>query len=419
MTPILHRAPYALLHATRLLENAAILVSDVGRILRVGEGRRFKASASCKVLDWEGAILMPGLVNAHAHLELTDLQNRVTGFVSFTDWIAKLMQQRQPWTREQYQASARKGARLALESGTTLIGDIAAGGCGWDAVQGEGVRRVVFEEVLSLSPDRVEPVLAQLNRIFLQAAPEPLQVHGVSPHAPYSVSAELYRRTAALAQKQGRILATHAAETQSEIQFLQTGSGEFRDFLVTLGALPADWEPPASSPIAYLDALQVLGPNCLLVHCNYLDEDAVRRIARSRSSVVYCPRSHAFFGHANHPIRRLLDAGVPVALGTDSLASNHSLSMLDEMRFVFSRRADIGAEEIFAAATATGAAALQLGDRLGRLDAGCQADMAVLELPRNLPTRRLLHQILEGAGECLATVVRGRVAWQKENSPKD
>jgi cytosine/adenosine deaminase-related metal-dependent hydrolase len=223
----------------------------------------------------------------------------------------------------------------------------------------------------------------------------------------------LYRAAADFARRRGVLLATHAAETRAELQFLQTGTGEFRDFLGQIGALPKGWMPPQSSPIPYLDSLGVLGRDCLLIHCNYMDPESMAAILAASSTIVYCPRSHAFFGHEQHPIRQLLDCGIHVALGTDSLASNSSLSMIDEMRFLSNRRKDIKPEEIFRAATAGGAAALGFRGALGLLKRGYCADLAVIELPQNLKPRRLLSQILEGAGECIATVVGGQIAWQK------
>jgi aminodeoxyfutalosine deaminase len=412
----IHRAQYILVEAGCLLENAAVHISQSGQILQVEAWNGHPTDPAIEVVDWGCSIIMPGLINAHTHLELTSFQNQLSRFASFTDWIGQLIEKRKTWTNEDFQASAKAGAHLALASGTTLVGDIASSSVGWEATQDVPLRRIVFEEILSLSPNRVDPILAHLNQIFERSAPNPLQIHGISPHAPYSVSAELYSRAAEQAYGQGRLLATHVAETKEELQLLLTGMGEFRDFLSGIGALPEDWKPPRLSPIAYLDSLKVLGPFCLLIHCNYLDEDSISRLTQTHSSVVYCPRSHDFFGHEAHPVRQLLDAGIPVALGTDSLASNASLSMIDEMRYLFATRKDVEPEEIFRAATLSGASALNYKGRLGRLRPGHWADMAILDLPPNLKPGHILHQILEGAGYCTATAVEGNIVWQKSQS---
>jgi aminodeoxyfutalosine deaminase len=183
--------------------------------------------------------------------------------------------------------------------------------------------------------------------------------------------------------------------------------------MVRLGALPPDWKPPGLAPVPYLHSLGALLPSAVLVHCNYLDSESMATILHSRSSVAYCPRSHAFFGHKKHPVRELLDIGVNVALGTDSLASNCSLSILDEMRFLFRTRKDLRCQEIVQMATLNGASALHFGGVLGRLRRGYWADMTILQLPESTGAKYLTNQILEGAGECIGTIVQGDVAWRK------
>lgn len=416
MLKSVHRAKYVLAEPDLLLSNAAVHISDPGRISRVEPWHDPPSTPGIELMDWGAAVIMPGLINAHAHLELTSLQGQLTGFSSFTDWISQLIDRRRLWTREQFLDSARDGARAALSSGTTLVGDVTSSGFAWEAACGSNLRHVVFQEAIGLSPAHADQVVSQLQSLLDGAPPDPLLLHGISPHAPYSVSPELYQRLAGIARGRQLLLATHVAETKAEIQFLETGAGEFKNFLDARGILPDQWRPPELAPIAYLDSLGVLGQSCVLIHCNYLDPASIRRIANSHSSVVYCPRSHDFFGHDPHPARQLWDSGINVALGTDSLASNGSLSMLDEMRYLFRTRRDLKPEEIFRSATLNGAAALRFGGVLGRLRRGYWADLTVLEIPESLGPRQLLTHILEGAGECIATIVQGKVAWSKQSS---
>jgi len=415
MLKCVHRAKYVLAESNLLLSNAAVHISVQGRISAVEPWHASSATAEVEVIDWGSAVIIPGLINAHSHLELTSLRGRLIRFRSFTDWLSQLIGLRRLWTREDFLDSAREGAKAALCSGTTLAGDISSSGLGWNAARGEDLRRVVFEEVIGLSPGNSDSAFSELGSLLESAQPDSLLMHGISPHAPYSVSPELYRRLAELSRRRRLPLATHVAETRPELEFLQGGTGEFKSFLSEFNVLPEDWEPPRLAPIAYLDSLGVLGPSCVLIHCNYLDQESINRIARTRSSVVYCPRSHSFFGHDKHPVRQLLDAGINVALGTDSLASNSSLSMLDEMRYLFEMRQDLKSQEIFRAATLNGATALNPGGNLGRVQPGYCADMAVLRLPENLGPASLLTQVMEGAGEPIATIVQGNTAWHKSS----
>jgi aminodeoxyfutalosine deaminase len=410
MTNSIHRSKYALVEPALLIENAAIHVSS-GRISSINKWENRAPASTVEVVDWGSALIMPGLINAHTHLELTSAHSRLRQFSSFTDWIAQLIRLRKSWTAGQIVDSLTEGVRLSLASGVTLVGDITSIGA-TNTPDSFKLRRMFFEEVLALAPERSDEILSNLNfePVNTDAG---LSVHCLSPHAPYSVSGELYQGSAELARKERRLLATHVAETTAELQFLCDGTGEFREFLDSMNLLPADWKPPGVHPIAYLDSLGVLGNACILIHCNYLDEQSIARISNSGSSVVYCPRSHHFFGHENHPVRSLLDAGINVALGTDSLASNDSLSILDEMRFLFKTRKDIRAEEVFRLATLNGAAALGFGGDLGCLNRGYWADMTVLELPHDFEPMNALGRILEGAGDCIATIIQGEIVWRK------
>jgi cytosine/adenosine deaminase-related metal-dependent hydrolase len=413
MIRTVHTAKYVLAEPGILLRNAAVHVSDPGRITRVEPWHGPPPNLETRVIDWGSAIILPGLVNTHTHLELTRVRRQAQKPACFTAWLSMLLREKQAWTREDYLDATRQGAQLALASGTTLVGDISAGGASWEALKAVKLRKVVFEEVIALQPERAIEMESALERRLMHVEPDGLLTSGVSPHAPYSVSPELFRKVADLARRRGLRVATHVAETMPELEFLQSGRGEFRDFLVSQGALPGAWQPPDCAPVLFLERLGILEQPGIMIHCNYLDSDSMARILSSSWSVVYCPRSHAFFGHAPHPVRQLLDMGINVALGTDSLASNESLSILGEMRFLYQTRKDLKCDEIIRMATLNGAVALDFGGLLGRLRRGYWADMTVLQFPEDLRDRHVEAQILEGAGECLATVVQGEIVWTK------
>jgi len=414
MIRTIHRAQFVLAEADFLLQNAAVHVCDPGRISRIEPSHAKPSGSDVRVIDWGKALIMPGLVNSHTHLELSLLAGCIRETTSFVEWLSQVIQERRAWTPEHYADSIRAGAARALRSGTTLVADISASGLSRQALQPERIRKAVFEEAVGLAPEQAAESVAAVERRLQGAEPDPLITLGVSPHAPYSVSPKLYRELAALARRRGILMTTHVAETREELEFLESGTGPFTGFLSSLGALPDGWVPPKLDPVPYLEVLGVLEQSPLLAHCNYLDSHSVAIIQRTRSSVAFCPRSHAYFGHENHPVRQCLDLGINVALGTDSLASNDSLSMIDEMRFLYRTRRDLKCEEIFRMATLNGATALNLGRVLGRLRRGYWADMTVLKLPEEVSGRNFLAHILEGAGECIATIVKGEIVWQRD-----
>jgi aminodeoxyfutalosine deaminase len=416
MIRTIHRARFVVAEVDHVLANSAVHVADPGRISRIEPWTSPPAALDTEQIDWGDAVILPGLVNAHTHLELTALHGQIAGPRSFADWLRQLIALRRAWTRDQFVQSARAGARMLIASGTTLAGDICAAGVSREALDCENLRKVIFEETLGLDPALREARMSDIRaRVEADRAnPDGLLVAGVSAHAPYTVSEGLYQDCASLSEYLQIPLATHVAETPEELEFLRSGTGQLRELLQELGAVPPGWTPPGEAPLALLEKLGVLNTSPLLIHCNYVDENALTTILRTRSSVAYCPRSHAYFGHAPHPVRQMLDLGINVALGTDSLASNSSLSMLDELRYLFGVRKDLKAEEILRMATLNGASALGFGGVLGRLRRGYWADMAVLRLPDNISERNLLSQILEGAGDCLATVVCGQIAWRRE-----
>lgn len=412
MIRTIHRAKFVLAEASFLLQDAAVHVCDPGRISRIEPLHAKPSGMDVRVIDWGNAMILPGLVNSHTHLELSALSGRIRKPASFVDWLSQVVDERLKLEPEQLTESVRAGAKAALASGTTLVADISASGLNRRALLPEPIRKTVFEEAVGLAPERTAESIGSVERRIQKAEPDPLTALGVSPHAPYSASPKVYRELAALALRRGIMMTTHVAETREELEFLESGAGPFKGFLTSLGALPDGWMPPKLDPVPYLEVLGVLEQSPLLAHCNYLDAHSVAIIQRTRSSIAFCPRSHAYFGHENHPVRQCLDSGINVALGTDSLASNNSLSMIDEMRFLHRTRRDLKCEEIFRMATLNGATALNLGRVVGRLRRGYWADMTVLALPDGAGGRNLLAQVLEGAGECIATIVRGEIAWQ-------
>lgn len=397
-----------------------------GQIVAVGPVREVQPQPEESVWELPEALILPGLVNAHCHLELSHLRGAVPYRGRFTTWLRDLVVARRSWSLEDWSASARSGCAELLRYGITTVGDITFSGVSFAAVRESGLRGVVFREVLGFrAMDAEQP--RQPGTAPRQKAAASLEERvrvGLSPHAPYSTSAALYERCLEQARRHGWRLATHLAETLAEEEFLRTGQGEFRKMMARWPQFDSTWKPPGVSPVAYLCSLGVGTVPGLAIHCNYLSDEDLDLLRQSRLTVVYCPRSHTFFEHLRHPVERLLAAGVPVALGTDSLASNDRLDLLAEVREAARKHPRVPPETWLRLATLKGTQALGWGDTVGPLERGKAADLvavrgpaALIPWPKGTPGEidRLLSEALTGEEhEVVLTMVAGEVVFEKE-----
>jgi cytosine/adenosine deaminase-related metal-dependent hydrolase len=318
--------------------------------------------------------ILPGLVNAHTHLDLSGLRGRCPPSGDFTGWLRQVIAHRRGMTAEQSEADVRAGLAESLQHGTTLLGDISAGGASWSILADAPLRSIVFYELLGLTKERAEQSLATA-RAWLKTHPANDRCRpGLSPHAPYSVRGDLFAQAAQLARSSKHPLAVHLAESREELELLHHRTGPFVPFLKALGVWDADGL--SSSPDSILHCCDQKIPT-LFVHGNYLEPSA--RIP-CHSTIIYCPRTHAAFGHAPHPFRPFLERGIRVAIGTDSLASNPDLSILAEIRHLHQHYPDVPGDVLLRMATLSGAEALGWADETGSLEAGKSADLVVVPL---------------------------------------
>jgi cytosine/adenosine deaminase-related metal-dependent hydrolase len=325
--------------------------------------------------DLGNVALLPGFVNAHTHLDLSGLRGLCPPSSDFTGWLRQVIAHRRQQSPDRIEQDIRAGLAECIASGTTLVGDISAQGTSANALRTARIGSVVFRELLGLTPERAA-ASAETARAFLEETlPADHCLSGLSPHAPYSVHTDLFRRAAELARDRGAPLAVHLAESQDELELLCAHTGPFVPFLQDLGVWHADGL--AHSP-ADVVAHCAAAPRALYVHANYLDPATP---LPPGSSVVYCPRTHAAFGHSPHPFREFLARGVNVALGTDSLASNPDLDVLAEARFLRARHGDVDGAVLLRMLTLNGAAALGLSHVTGSFTPGKYADLVELPLP--------------------------------------
>lgn len=356
------------------LENGCVVVRGE-RIVAVGPRR----IAEGNIVEHGDAVLLPGFVNAHTHLEFSQLTAPLgRRGIPFHDWVHEVIAHRMSPAFDGV-AAVRLGLQQSLAAGVTTIGDIATvvPYAFFDDPPAAG-RVVSFFEMIGLSPERAKSELARLDE-FLPRADHPNSLRGISPHAPYSVHPDLVATAASRSAERRVPLAFHLAEMREELQLLAVGAGPLVDSLDKLGFWAAGNIPPGSKPLDYLRVLSK-AHRSLIIHGNYLSDDDAVFLAEhaDRMTVVYCPRTHHFFGHEPHPFVKLLEAGVAVAVGTDGRCSNPDLNLHDELRFLHRTYPQLSAERIVRLGTLDGARALGLSDQIGSLAPGKQADFVVL-----------------------------------------
>lgn len=379
---IVYRSRWLLPISGPPIEEGAVAVEG-GRIRYAGPA---SAAPAAPIEDLGDVALMPGLVNTHSHLELTAMR----GFLEdlpFRKWIIRLTKARQEVLgRDRLLASARVGIAEGLLAGITTYADTCESGVVHEAMRDMRVRGVMYQEVFGPGPEQAAPALRELavRLESLRVEDTPLVRSGISPHAPYSVSDELFAAAAELARREHLPIAVHAAESEDEHLLVTRAEGDFANALRSRGIHVA---PRASSTVELLERTGVLAAKPLLIHCVRVSRDDAARLAAHDCSVAHCPASNAKLGHGFADLGGLLDAGVRVGLGSDSVASNNRMDVLDEARLaiLIARALGRSFERPSAAvglelATLGGARALGLQSEIGTLDAGKAADLAAFPL---------------------------------------
>ncbi len=357
------------------IEDGAIAVRD-GRIEGIGQRREF-ADAE----DLGDCIIMPGLINAHTHLELGHLRSTLDQPGDLVEWLLRIVASQhdmsQEQLRERTETSVRTGVEASLAAGVTTIGDVSRFCALTRPLLRDGPLRVVsFGEVLGIGKGRGR-VDECLRTAGDRQHDSDLLITALSPHAPYSIEGDGIERVVSHAHEHDMRTCIHLAESVEEIQFLETGQGRFRELLEQIGVWDDLIPVPGLTPVRWMCELGALGPECVIAHGNYVDADEIDLLCATGTSVAYCPRTHSYFGHEHHPVLELMGGGVNVCVGTDSLASNPSLSVLEELVHIRYEHAELSPDVILAMGTINGARALGLAHEIGSLEPGKQADLAV------------------------------------------
>ena len=367
-----------------------------------------------KTIDLGDVILLPGLVNPHCHLDYTDMAGELSPPKLFTDWIASITAAKAAWSYSDYARSWLRGAHQLLKSGTTTVGDTE---CMpdllpevWDATP---LRIFSFLEMTGIRSRRPPKEILHEAVETLATLRHPRHRAALSPHAPYSTLPELLRLTARLAQKRKWRVSIHVAESAQEFDMFQHAQGEMHDWLKRNGRDNSDCGH--GSPVAHLARNRLLGENVLAIHVNFLARGDATLLAKNRTHVIHCPRSHDYFKHPKFERERLANAGVNLCLATDSLATvrkngkpKPELDMFAEMRALADQDASISPEEILRMATINGARALGLAGKIGEISADASADL--IAIPFSGKPTRLNEAVLAHVGNVTASLIEGRWA---------
>lgn len=408
------------------IEHGAVAI-DGSVIVAVGNAAEFALRfPDARIESFGEAVIIPGLINTHTHLELTALRGYLENEEhDFFRWLRKLTLARlERMTPDDIRVSATWGACEAVRAGITCVGDASdTGVMSMLALQDVGLRGVVFQESFGPDPRLVQENFAKLKTKVdeLREVENELVWVGVSPHAPYTVCRPQLELIAELAVHEGVPLMMHAAESAAEDLFVRTGTGIFADGLAKRGI---EWTAPGVSTIQYLKQVGILDCEPLLAHCIRVDDEDIQMLKVSGSKVAHCPKSNAKLGHGRAPLGQFVEAGVTVGLGSDSVASNNTCDVLEEARFAVLLARNAGgsenplltASQMLAAATTGGARCVGLTKEIGILAEGYQADLVVVgldgahQLPVYDPATALIFA--SSGRDVLLTTIAGREVYR-------
>lgn len=407
MSVRVYRARHVLPISRPPLRDGAVAV-DGDRITFVGPA---PAAPNGLTIELGDAVLLPGLVNAHAHLELTVMRGFLED-LAFRPWILRLTKARERvMTPERRAASARLGIAEGLLAGITSYGDVSDSGASLEAMRDCGVRGVMFREVFGPDPAQCAEAMRDLRAgIDVARARATARVRvGVSPHAPYTVSDALFGAVAAFATDERLPLTVHIAESADEQSLVVRGAGAFADVWRARGIAVS---PRAPSPIELLERTGILATRPLLVHAVRATARDLERVRASGSAIAFCPASNAKLGHGIAPLAGALASGICCGLGSDSVASGNRMDLLDDARLaILQQRAHTGrpdapsASDLLRLATAGGAEAL--GIEAGVLAPGKAADLVAFPLDpvRDTPAYGIEDALVFGAAGRRASLV--------------
>jgi cytosine/adenosine deaminase-related metal-dependent hydrolase len=377
------------------LERAHGVLIQGDRIIAVDDAKTLQRDhPDAVMIDFGDAIILPGLINPHTHLELSNCNSTDAADLPFEDWILTIPARSGTdggAPQEVITQAVHRGVAECIRFGVTSVGDISKFAEQTRTVLRDGpLRTVSYGETLGLAKARERYHRQLAAAIDRRLASEHLRI-ALSPHAPYTIEFASYQQCLRVARQNDLPLATHLAETPHESHFLNHLGGAFRRVWEKIGLWHDDVATFEGSPVQFAQAVGLLDYPSLLAHVNYADDADLGLLAAGRASVVYCPRTHQYFGHPPHRWREMLARGINVAIGTDSRASSPDLNLVDDLRLLHGIAPTLPAETLFEMATLRAARALTQDRLAGSLEPGKFADFVIFDATTDSPLNELLE----------------------------
>jgi 5-methylthioadenosine/S-adenosylhomocysteine deaminase len=411
--------------APHIVDGAVLVHGD--RIVEIGELEKLKAAhPDEEIRDFGLAVLMPGFIDLHTHLEFSSMRGLVDD-LPYSQWKLQLLEREERLDPEDWEDAARLGAAEALMSGITTIADITETGASARAAASAGLRAVAYREVSTMEKREVPEVMARASEDIAAwreyGDPSRLTI-GIAPHATYSCHPELYRQVAEKAIAEDLPVSMHLAGSKDEYDFVKYGSSRLAvDYRDTYTGVDLGWLPTGVSPVRYVDQWGLFEiPQVLAVHCTQVDEGDIDILVEHDVAVAYCPRCNAKLGMGVAPLGKFLQRGIRVGIGTDSPASNNTLDMFDEMRIgLLIQRSVSGyephliARQFVKMGTLDAARALGIDHEVGSLEPGKQADIIAVDISHShqIPTLYPYSTLVHTANQenVVFTMVAGQVLY--------
>ncbi|MEP0814127.1 MAG: amidohydrolase family protein [bacterium] len=390
------RAKSVLSDSRTLLRGKSVRVSR-GRISEIGDFNALVSrNSGDRVLDFPNAAVLPGFINSHCHLELDWCKGRIGYNGNFIDWLQSIRDIKfgpNPPVPDPFPS-----IREMFSTGTTTLVDHYTMDVPIARVRATGLRYFPMREMFEFNNH--EP---DIKKLAAHTA------YSFAVHAPYTASKEIALACKSLADSWRRPISTHLSEMRAEIEFIRTGNEDIERLLKKGDAHDPHWQGAGMTPVEYYYRLGMLGRRTYGIHLNYWEENDLYYLAKSGLTPVYCPKSHRYFRHPKHPVETYMRAGLCVALGTDSYASNDRLSVLHEARLVLETFPDMPLAALFDMITINGLRPLGLHHDLGRVRLGCIGDLTVWPGVAGESADEVIREIVTGHETCAATMVAGRV----------